>query len=86
MPHRLPFVSRMKLHLTPWPTACSQSIGPADIVIVGDDGVRICHVETAGDPHLDGPTPLSLCYDAGNRQPTTNQVTQTGGVLMLRVK
>ena len=86
MTHRLPLVSRMKRHLTPRPTACSRSIGPADIGIVGEDGGRVCHVETAGDPQLDGPAPLSLCYDAGHRQPATNQVTQTGGLLMLRVK
>ncbi len=86
MTHRLPFVSRVKFRVTPRPTAYSQSIGPADIVIVGDDGVRICHVETAVDPHLNGPAPLSLCYDAGHRQPATGQVTQTDGLLLLRVK
>ncbi len=65
-------------------------IGPADIVIVNGDSVRVCRVETAIGPLLDGPTPLTLCRDttAGEAAGLVEglRVTQVGEVLMLRVE
>jgi len=90
MTYHLPFVSRIKPRSAQRRLAHSAPIGPADIVIVGDDGVRICHIETSCGPLVDGPVPLSLCYDAGRDtiDPPVNglNVTQVGGVVMLRVE
>jgi len=90
MTTRLPFVSRNKPHTSARRPAAGVPIGPADIVIVGDDGVRVCHIETSLGPLTDGPVPLSLCYDAGRDKadwPVNSlNVTQAGGVVMLRVE
>ncbi len=90
MTYHLPFVSRIKPRSAQRRLAHSAPIGPADIVIVGDDGVRVCHIETSCGPLVDGPVPLSLCYDAGRDtiDPPVNglNVTQVGGVVMLRVE
>ncbi|MBX7250457.1 MAG: hypothetical protein K1X50_00645 [Candidatus Promineofilum sp.] len=89
MTYQLPFVSRVRPRVAQRRPA-GTPIGPADIVIVGDDGMRVCHIETSCGPLVDGPAPLSFCYDAGRDK--TNQpvnglnVTQVGGVVMLRVE
>ena len=64
-------------------------IGLSDIVFVSGDSVRVCRVETAGDTLLDVPLPLSLCHDTvGDAAGLVEgvQVTQVGGVLLLRVE
>jgi len=64
-------------------------IGLSDIVFGSGDSVRVCRVETAGDTLLDAPLPLSLCHDTvGDAAGLVEgvQVTQVGGVLMLRVE
>jgi len=65
-------------------------IGLSDIVIVSDDSVRVCRVETANGPLFDGPVPLSLCLDGASSEAhglvDGLRVTQVGSVLMLRVE
>ncbi len=90
MTYHLPFVSRVKPRSAQRRPTHSAPIGPADIVIIGDDGMRVCHIETSCGPLVDGPAPLSLCYDAGRDTiaPPVNglNVTQAGGLVMLRVE
>lgn len=90
MTYHLPFVSRVKPRSAQRRAAAGEPIGPADIVIAGDDGMRVCHIETSCGPLADGPAPLSLCYDAGRATiaPPVNglNVTQAGGLVMLRVE
>ena len=54
------------------------------------DSVRVCRVETANGPLLDGPLPLALCRDNAGDEPAGLvdglRVTQVGSVLMLRVE
>ncbi len=89
MTYQLPFVSRVRPRVAQRRPAAGARHGPADIVIVGDDGMRVCHIETSCGPLTDGPVPLSLCYDAGDKmgQPVNGlNVTQAGGLVMLRVE
>lgn len=70
--------------------ATARAIGSADIVIVNGDSLRVCRLETANGPLLDGPLPLTLCRDSAGDEPAGLvdglRVTEVGGVLMLRVE
>jgi hypothetical protein len=69
--------------------ATTRAIGPADIVIVNGDSVRVCRVDAASRALSDGPAPVSLCRDsAGDVTAPADglNVTRVGGVLMLRVE
>lgn len=74
----------------PATTRAPGPIGPGDIVIVNGDSVRVCRLETANGPLLDGPLPLALCRDNAGDEPAGLvdglRVTEVGGVLMLRVE
>ena len=89
MKRNRPFVLPAKRPSDAHPAA-ARALGPADIVIVNGDSVRVCRVETANGPLFDGPLPLSFCRDnAGDEVGGLVdglRVTQVGGVLMLRVE
>jgi hypothetical protein len=65
-------------------------VGPADILLVNGDSVRVCRIETANGPLMDGPMPLTLCHDKAAGEPARLvdgvRVTHVGGVVMLRVE
>ena len=64
-------------------------IGLSDIGFGSGDSVLVWRGETAGDTLLDAHLPLSLCHDTvGDAAGLVEgvQVTQVGGVLMLRVE
>lgn len=67
-----------------------RTIGPADIVIVNGDSVRVCHMEAASGPLLGGVAALSLCRDSAPDDATRPAddlfVTRVGDVLMLRLE
>ncbi len=86
--HR-PFILPAKRPSDARPTPV-RPIGPADIVIVNGDSVRVCRMDTTSGPLLGGAGTLALCRDSAPHDATGPVddlcVTRVGEVLMLRVE